>query len=63
MRYRNIKTGAEFESLSKISAPDWITVGAESPVKAAADPVIEDPEPAKRKATKRPAPKKKGAKK
>lgn len=31
MLYRNVVTGAEFESKSIISAPDWITVGAEVP--------------------------------
>lgn len=72
MRYRNINTGAEFESMSKISAPDWIEVGAEPPKKAAEDPVKaepaeaepakEDPKPAKKTAAKS-APKKKGAKK
>lgn len=33
MLYRNIKTGAEFESKSKLSAPDWMAVGAEVPSK------------------------------
>ena len=73
MRYRNINTGAEFFSRSKISAPDWVEVGAETPKKAAEDPVKaepaevepvkEDPKPVKKTATKKPAPKKKGAKK
>lgn len=73
MRYRNIKTGAEFESKSQISAPDWIIVGAETPKKAAEDPVKaepvkdepvkEDPKPVKKTVARKPAPKKKGAKK
>lgn len=29
MLYRNIKNGAEIETQSMISAPDWIAVGAE----------------------------------
>lgn len=32
MRYRNIVTGAEFESQCEISAPDWITVGEDTPL-------------------------------
>lgn len=61
MRYRNIKNGAEFESESKISAPDWITVGADiSPKEVAEDPA-EDPQP--KTPAKKPAAKKKGAKK
>ena len=74
MRYRNVVTGAEFVSKSKISAPDWIAVGAEAPIKAESDPVVvdpvkedpvkEDPKSAPKKtATKKAAPKKKGAKK
>lgn len=62
MLYRNVITGAEFESKSIISAPDWITVGAEISPK---DPVeVKEPAPAetskteKKTATKKPAPKK-----
>ena len=68
MRYRNIITGAEFESRSKISAPDWITVGEDINPQdycQAEDPSHKsDPqEPEKKTETKRPAAKKKGAKK
>jgi hypothetical protein len=41
MLYRNIKTGAEIETNSVISAPNWITVGADAPKKA--DPKAETP--------------------
>ena len=34
MLYRNTKTGAEIETRSIISAPDWITVGADALKKA-----------------------------
>ena len=34
MLYRNIKTGAEIETKSIISAPNWIAVGADAPKKA-----------------------------
>lgn len=58
MLYRNVITGAEFKSSSNISAPDWICVGAEVPLK---DPV-EAKEPAEKaeppKEEKKPAPKK-----
>lgn len=67
MRYRNVVTGAEFESKSKISAPDWITVEHDIPssLKQAEDPGAKpDPQkPAKKTATKNPAAGKKGAKK
>ena len=67
MRYRNIKTGAEFESPCEISAPDWITVGDDisSSKTQAEDPGTRpDPqEPVKKSATRKPAAKKKGAKK
>lgn len=36
MLYRNVKSGETFDFKSKISAPDWIAVGAEAPKK---DPV------------------------
>lgn len=73
MRYRNIITGAEFESKSKISAPDWITV-EEEPKKgdmpAGTGTHIAEEEPtedssllSKKTATRKPAAKKKGAKK
>ena len=41
MLYRNVKTGAEIETKSVISAPGWITVGADAPKKA--DPIAETP--------------------
>ena len=41
MLYRNVKTGAEIETKSVISAPGWITVGADAPKKA--DPIAEAP--------------------
>ena len=74
MRYRNVVTGAEFVSQCKISAPDWVAVGAEAPIKADPDPVVvdpvkedpvkEDPAPAPKKTVaKKTAAKKKGAKK
>lgn len=55
MLYRNVITGAEFESKSHISAPNWIAVGAESPKETPQVPetVNEDPKPVKK-----PAPKK-----
>lgn len=34
MLYRNVKTGAEIEAKSIISAPNWIAVGADAPKKA-----------------------------
>ena len=34
MLYRNVKTGAEIETKSIISAPNWIAVGADAPKKA-----------------------------
>ena len=34
MLYRNVKTGAEIETKSVISAPNWILVGADAPKKA-----------------------------
>ena len=36
MLYRNVKTGAEIETKSIISAPNWIQVGADAPKKAEA---------------------------
>lgn len=33
MLYRNVKTGAEIEAKSIISAPNWIAVGADAPKK------------------------------
>lgn len=67
MRYRNIKTGAEFESPCEISAPDWITVSDDisSSLNQAEDPEAKlDPqEPERKSATRKPAAKKKGAKK
>lgn len=67
MRYRNIKTGAEFESPCEISAPDWVTVGDDisSSINQAEDPEAKlDPqEPERKSATRKPAAKKKGAKK
>ena len=58
MRYRNIKTGAEIEVRSIISAPDWIRMDAD----------IKGEEPAeapssKKTTTKKTAASKKGAKK
>ena len=41
MRYRNLKTGAEIETKSIISAPNWIPVGADAPKKA--EPKAEAP--------------------
>ena len=35
MLYRNIKNGAEIETTSIISAPNWIAVGADAPDKKA----------------------------
>ena len=54
MLYRNVITGAEFESKSIISAPNWIPVGAESPKE---DPVEEVPKQEQTE-TKKAAPKK-----
>ncbi len=51
MRYRNIVTGAEFESNSVISAPDWVTVGADNNPPHKNDQPKEEP-PAPPKATK-----------
>lgn len=34
MLYRNVKTGAEIETKSIISAPNWIKVGADAPKEA-----------------------------
>lgn len=66
MRYRNIKTGAEFESPCEISAPDWVTVGdgISSRLQAEDPGAKPDPqEPERKSATRKPAAKKKGAKK
>lgn len=64
MLYRNVITGAEFESKSIISAPNWIAVGAETPhlnpeVKepAQAEPP-QDQKEEKKTVTKKAAPKK-----
>ena len=59
MRYRNINTGAEFESPCKISAPNWITVEADA---IGEEPQVAPPSP-KKTATKKSAASKKGAKK
>lgn len=54
MLYRNIVTGAEFESSSIVSAPDWITVGAEAPPSQNKEEEKgEDKKPALKKSTKR----------
>lgn len=58
MRYRNIKTGAEIEVRSIISAPDWIKVDADLKGEGAS----EAPSP-KKTTTKKTAASKKGAKK
>lgn len=74
MRYRNIVTGAEFESQCEITAPDWITVGADTPLirkepkeepsakepsaPQVAPPITEE----KKTVTKKPAPKNKARK-
>ena len=59
MRYRNIKTGAEFETQSKISAPNWIQVEADQ---KGEEPTVAPPS-LKKTETKKSAPGKKGAKK
>ena len=41
MLYRNLKTGAEIETTSIISAPNWIAVGADALKKA--EPKAETP--------------------
>ena len=43
-KYRNVVTGAEIETNSEISAPNWKRLGAEAPVVKEADPAP-DPEP------------------
>lgn len=53
MLYRNVVTGAEFESKSIISAPDWITVGAEVPPTEKEEKKVETKKPAPKKQTKR----------
>ena len=54
MLYRNVVTGAEFESTSIISAPDWITVGAEvPPTEKKEEKKVEAKKPAPKKSTKR----------
>lgn len=46
MRYRNLITGAEFETMSVCSAPNWELVGAEIPKKSepakASEEIIEE---------------------
>lgn len=59
MRYRNIKTGAEIEVRSIISAPDWIKVESD----AHREEPSEAPLSTKKTTAKRPATTKKGAKK
>lgn len=62
MLYRNIKTGAEIETKSIISAPNWIAVGADAPKKA--EPKAEtpkEPEPPKEEKKEEPKPVKKTA--
>ena len=59
MRYRNIKTGAEIEVRSIISAPDWIMVESDQHRE---EPTEAPPSP-KKTAAKRPATTNKGAKK
>ena len=64
MLYRNIKTGAEIETKSIISAPNWIAVGADAPKKA--EPKAEtpkEPEPPKEEIKEEPKPVKKTASK
>lgn len=41
MLYRNVKNGAEIETTSIISAPNWIAVGADAPQMA--EPKVETP--------------------
>lgn len=54
MLYRNVVTGAEFESTSIISAPDWMTVGAEvPPTPKKEEKKVETKKPAPKKQTKR----------
>ena len=59
MRYRNIKTGAEIEVRSIISAPDWIKVESD----AHREEPSEAPPSPKKTTTKKTATTKKGAKK
>lgn len=67
--YRNIKTGAEFESDCEISAPNYIKVGADAPdikkdVEAKLEENTEQVQESKPKATKSAKkPTKRGAKK
>ena len=55
MLYRNIKTGAEIETKSIISAPNWIAVGADAPKKAEskAETPKEETKPVKKTAPKK----------
>ena len=50
MLYRNVKTGAEIETKSIISAPNWIAVGADAPKKA--EPIPETPKEEAKEETK-----------
>ena len=67
--YRNIKTGAEFESDCEISAPNYIKVGADAPdpkkeLEAEVEESTEQEQESKPKATKSAKkPTRKGAKK
>lgn len=67
MRYRNIITGAEFETKSTCSAPNYVLVGAETtlkientqePQKAPEDPPQDEGKPQKKAAPKKTATKK-----
>ena len=59
--YRNIVTGAEFQSNSEITAPNLIKLGADAPL-TETEP-IEEPIEEKAEAEPKPAPKKAPAKK
>lgn len=69
--YRNIVTGAEFQSNCEITAPNYIKLGADAPlIEPVAEPEIKEaeaePKPKKAPAKSKTAPKKpvkKGAKK
>lgn len=54
MLYRNVKTGAEIQTNSIISAPNWIAVGADAPKKE--EPIVETLE--ERQSVSKAAPKK-----
>ena len=55
MLYRNVKTGAEIEAKSIISAPNWIQVGADAPKKteSKAETPQKETEPVKKTAPKK----------